>query len=152
MVLFEAETGRRKRYYMRSYVFDAVSNIAVLDGNLNSEKYCDILTKCLLPFTAEECPQNWIYQRDNATCHRSNWTKTFLAENHVDVLPSPARSPDLNIIKNIWGISVRSVYKDSKQYASKEESKKAIDKYWNEIEPVTTKNLYDLCIDVALVL
>ena len=123
--------------------FDEVSNIAVLDVNLNSEKYCDILSECLLPFAAEECTQNWIYKQDNATCHRSNYTKTSLGDNYVDVLPWISRCTDINIIENLWCILFRSVYKYCKQYGSKEELKKAIHKYWNKIEPATTNNFYD---------
>ena len=77
------------------------SNIAVINCNLNSEKYCEVLTMFLLPFAAEVCPQDLIFQQDNGSCHESNHTKCFLDDNYVDFLPWSARSPDLNIIENL---------------------------------------------------
>ena len=54
--------------------YTGVSNVAVINGNMNSEILCEVLTKCLLPFAATECPQNWIFQQGNASCHTNNHT------------------------------------------------------------------------------
>ena len=132
--------------------YNSVSNLGVINGTLDSNKYCQLLMKCLLPFASEECPTNWIFQQDNASCHSSNFTKQFLFDSEVDVLPWPARSPDLNIIENLWGILARAVYKDNKQFGSKQELKEAIQKAWNNIPITTIHNLYDFmhkrCTDV----
>ena len=70
----------------------------------------------------------------------------------MDVLPWPAGSPDLNIIENLWGVLARSVYKDNKQFGSKEELKKAMHRAWNDISISTIHKLYDSmpkrCMDV----
>ena len=81
--------------------YNGVSNIALLNGCLTSEKYCQIHSECLLHFASEQCPENWIYQQDNASCQRSKYTTGFLSDNYVDVLAWPTRSPDLNIIENL---------------------------------------------------
>ena len=123
--------------------YNSVSNVAVLQGYMNSDYYCQVLTHCLFPFASEECPGKWIFQQDNASCHRSKYTKSFLFDNEVDVLPWPARSPDLNIIENLWGIIVRDIYKDSKHYGSKDELKVAIMEAWNNIPVSTLHSLYE---------
>ena len=78
--------------------------------------------------------------------------KSFLFDSDVDVLPLPARSPDQNIAENLRGILARSVYKDNKQFRSKEELKEAILRAWNNISISTTQKLYDSmpkrCTDV----
>ena len=38
--------------------YNGVSNIAVSNGSVNSETYCQILTNYLLPFASEGCPEN----------------------------------------------------------------------------------------------
>lgn len=38
----------------------------------------------------------------------------------------PSRSPNLNLIENLWGILSRAVYKNSKQYNNIKELENAI--------------------------
>jgi len=53
----------------------------------------------------------------------------------------PARSPDLNPIENLWGILVRKVYRNNRQFETVAELKTAIEAAWMEVEPETIKNL-----------
>ena len=43
-----------------------------------------------------------IFQQDNAPVHTARVCRDFLRKNSVDVMPWPNRSPDLNIIENVW--------------------------------------------------
>ena len=132
--------------------YNGVSDLGVINGTIDSNKYCEMLAKCLLPFASMDCPTNCISQQDNASCHRSIFTKEFLSDSGVDVLPWPARSPDLKPIENLWGILARSVYNDNRQFGSKEELKQAINQAWNDISISTLQNLYDSmpkrCMDI----
>jgi len=48
---------------------------------------------------------NKILQQNNASCHCSKFTSTFLKSHKIDFLPNyPPSSPDLNIIENILAI------------------------------------------------
>ena len=52
-----------------------------------------------------------------------------------------ANSPDLNPIENIWGILLRRIYAENKQYQSKEELKQAIQQAWEDLDQETIDNL-----------
>ena len=67
--------------------------------------------------------------------HRSKSTTAWLRSKKIKVLKWPARSPDLNPIENIWGILVRRIYGDGKQFNSREELKEAIRTAWEQLEP-----------------
>ena len=96
-----------------------MSNLGILNGTLDPNKYCNVLTKFLLPFASEECPANWIFQQDNPPCHGSKFTKEFLFDSDPDVLRWNARSPDVNVIENLWKLLARAAHKDNKQFGSK---------------------------------
>ena len=47
---------------------------------------------------------NAIFQQDNASIHTSKLTKDWSKTKNIDVLDGSAKSPNLNPIKNLWGI------------------------------------------------
>lgn len=113
---------------------DGKSDLAFLEGKQNSEAYCKTLEKFLLPAGAEHFRGNYVFQQDNAPIHTSRMTKDFLHENNVALLDWPALSPDLNPIENVWGYLAQRVYKNGKQYSSKEELKRAILAEWQTMD------------------
>ena len=79
------------------------------------------------------CGDGWFFQQDNASIHRARHTSNFLHANGVNLLRHPACSPDLNSIENVWGWIARDVYRNGKQYASKNELQEAILASWSNI-------------------
>ena len=55
----------------------------------------------------------------------------------------PSRSPDLNPIENLWGILVRAVYADGRQFSTVAELKDAIRAAWAAIKPEVLKKLIE---------
>ena len=55
----------------------------------------------------------------------------------------PSRSPDLNPMENIWGILVRGIYKNGRQFSSTAELEQAIAEAWEYLHVNTLKSLIE---------
>lgn len=113
-----------------------------IDGNMDSEYYCEVLRVGLLPVADDVLGDNWILVQDGASVHTSNHTADWLDANDVSVIDWPAKSPDLNIIENVWGILARKVYKDGRQFETIHELQDAIHIAWSQIDRKYIKTLY----------
>lgn len=89
-----------------------LSKLCIVEGNMDSDKYINVMETHLLPQAAQWFPcGDWVYQQDGARCHTSRKTMNFFAENNVEVLPWCPNSPDLNPIENVWGLLKEKVHK-----------------------------------------
>ena len=52
--------------------YRGVGQLVPVEGNMNSEKYINVLDECLWPVVTKHFPTNrWILQENNAPCHVS---------------------------------------------------------------------------------
>ena len=114
--------------------FNGTSSLAFLSPKCNSEAYCDVLAINLKSFLNEISDQPPIFQQDNASIHRAGNTKAWLNLNNIDTLTWPAKSPDLNIIENVWGYLSRRVYANRRQFSHKNDLIAAIEREWYNID------------------
>ena len=84
--------------------FNGNFKIYKIDGNMNSEKYIELLEKYVLKDLIElGYPlSDVVFVQDNATCHTSIKTQEYLKSCSLTSLPWPPQSPDMNIIENVW--------------------------------------------------
>lgn len=78
-----------------------------IEGTMNSDKYVELLSNHGLPWIRrrkQELGVDFIFLQDNAPCHVSGNSLSFLHENRVELLEWPPFSPDLSPIENIWCI------------------------------------------------
>lgn len=61
------------------------SDLMVTSGNMNSEKYCDVLEEALLPFSNEKHVGKFVFKLENGPCHTSIYAKQFLFDCNFEV-------------------------------------------------------------------
>lgn len=81
-----------------------------IDGNLDKDGYEEVLKEILVPFlipaptpdkpNAKKLP--FLFQQDNAPCHKAESIIQFFTDNGIQTLKWSPCSPDLNVIENIW--------------------------------------------------
>ena len=67
-------------------------------GSMDSTQNSNVLKDVLAP----NIQDGFLFQQDNAPCHRSNQTRETMED--LGIPDWPAKFPDLNIIERIWKI------------------------------------------------
>lgn len=106
--------------------------IAPVKGHIDSDAYQDIITDYLLPSMNVLYPDGFVLKQDNASVHVSKSTRKFFEENGIEIMESPAMSPDLNPIENLWSI-VKKDFALQQKTTSVSEWKEKVGMIWDQI-------------------
>jgi hypothetical protein len=82
---------------------------------------------------------HWFYQ--DARCHVARVSMDFLNDNHIRILPWPALSPDLKLIKDLWDELGRRVRNGLNPPETLDELRRALIQEWNNIPQTFIRNL-----------
>ena len=104
------------------------TKICIFDGIMDAVLFCNILQTTLLPFVREKLPDHRLMQ-DNDPKHTSRLAKAFFQENGINWWPTPAESPDLNPIENLWH-ELKFFLESKVKPRSKQELVDGIKKFW----------------------
>lgn len=121
---------------------NGTTSLHVIEGNMNSEKYQEVLEKTMIPETKRLLGVDFVFQQDGARPHTSKSTVAFLESNGINfIAPNdwPPNSPDLNPIENLWGIIDERV--KQRRFRSFQGFKKCVIQEWKKIEPELLQNL-----------
>ena len=86
-----------------------------------------MLAENLLPKAPLITGGDYLFQQNNASCHASSALRSWFEASSMNHLNWPARSPDLNPIENLWGISAGEVHKNDTQNANKDKLTSSIE-------------------------
>jgi len=112
-----------------------------ITNKIDSSEYQRILLSRLIPYLRKFRRMNLVFQQDNASVHKSRSTLDWLQRNKITSMEWPSCSPDLNPMENLWGILVRRVYANQRQYQAADHLKAAILHEWNQINRELIQNL-----------
>ena len=101
-----------------SISYNGALSLVKISGHQNATNYVELLDQELGVMNDKLGDGSWIFQQDNAPIHTAKIAKEWFTNKNVTVLQWPAKSPDLNIIENVWGHLSRVLYENVKQYDS----------------------------------
>ncbi|GFU71653.1 transposable element Tcb1 transposase [Trichonephila clavipes] len=80
-----------------------VGRLHIVSKKVKAIDYIEVLQNKLLP-TARDLFENqsWIFQDDNAPCHRAKVVQKWLKDHTVNRTNWPGQPIDLNPIENVW--------------------------------------------------
>ena len=108
------------------------TGICIFDGIMDACLYIQILEQTLIPFLREVYPDQHRLMQDNDPKHTSLRAREFLHESCVNWWPTPAESPDLNPIENLWHEMKEYVRREVKP-TSKDELVAGVAEFWSTV-------------------
>ena len=128
---------------MGCIIWHGIGTSTAVEGNINAQKYQQILDDNLWPVIAQHFPNDqYIFQDDNAPVHRARSTQELIHRNGITTMSWPAQSPDINIIENIWLHIKRKLQGRVGRIENKDDLFREIHTIWTAITPQYVQSLY----------
>lgn len=120
--------------------FDHKSSIFIFKTNLDSPLYTKIVKSTIIPLSKKMEFADSVVIMDGDPKHCSKMTKEFLADKSVSTMILPAKSPDLNLIENVWSELTDNI--NSIGPKTQDQFAKAIKKAWDQVPQEHIRNCF----------
>ena len=128
----------RPKHPVKVHVWGGISKkgataVCIFEGIMTAPLYCDILQQTLLPFIQEKYPDCHRFMQDNDPKHTSRVAKEFFMANDINWWRTPAESPDMNPIENLWHELKEFIRREIKP-RNKEQLVDGIIRFWSTLD------------------
>ena len=129
----------KPKHPLKVHVWGGISargatQVVIFSGIMNATRYTDILDGALVPFIEGHYPTSHRFQQDNDPKHTSRWAQNYFQEKNINWWKTPASSPDLNPIENVWG-SRKNYLRTNIKPKNLQELKDGIKEFWLTLTP-----------------
>ncbi|GFY02970.1 transposable element Tcb1 transposase [Trichonephila clavipes] len=112
-------------------------------GTLNSQRYIsEVLEPVVLPYLQGLATA--IFQQDNALPHVARTVQRFFLNHQIELLPWPARSPDLSPIENMWSMVAQRLTQITLPTATPDQLWQSVEAAWFAVPQEHIQSLFEL--------
>ncbi|GFV73440.1 transposable element Tcb1 transposase [Trichonephila clavipes] len=110
-------------------------------GTLNSQCYIsEVLEPVVLPYLQGLATA--IFQQDNARPHVTRFVKRLFVNHQIELLPWPARSPDLSPIENMWFMVAQRLTQITPPAATPDQLWQRVEAAWSAVPQEYIQSLF----------
>lgn len=111
-------------------------------GTLTSQHYIsEVLEPVVLPYL-QGLPTA-IFQQDNARPHVARIVQGFFVNHQIELLPWPARSPDLSPIENMWSMVAQRLTQSSSPAVTPDQLWQRVEAAWSSVPQEHIQSLFE---------
>ncbi|GFT66312.1 transposable element Tcb1 transposase [Trichonephila clavipes] len=111
-------------------------------GIFNSQRYIsEVLQPVALPYLKGLATA--IFQQDNARPHVARIVQRFFVNHQIELLPWPARSPDLSPIENMWSMVAQRLSQITPPAATPDQLWQRMEAAWSDVPQERIKSLFE---------
>lgn len=133
-------TKPRPKHPIKVHVWAGISKkgpsaVCIFEGIMAAPLFCEILERTLLPFIQQKFPPPTTHRfmQDNDPKHTSRAAQAFYAQSGINWWRTPAESPDLNPIENLWHELKEFIRREVKP-TTKQELVNGINSFWATVD------------------
>ena len=117
------------------------------EGKFCSKDYIGLLRSSIVPIIKLNYGEDCFFQEDNCAIHKANAVQNFMKNSKINILNWSARSPDLNVVEDIWKLLSNDIY-DGVQFRKISDLKEKINNVIHQFNCTKREKLKELFLTI----